>query len=79
MARHENDFGYPLFFALTTHKNEKTYYEILNYLKRNIAENKFDLNNIILTTDFERGLLKTVKAWFPEIKIIGYAFHFINP
>ncbi len=62
---------FPAIFALLKSKKESTYLNLLNLVKIMIGE----CHPIIIKTDFEFAIIKSLKTFFPSARVSGCQFH----
>ena len=65
----------PLVYALLADKRADTYYSVLDLLKRKLLELDLVLNPEMVMSDFESGLIPTLRSHFPNSNIKGCYFH----
>lgn len=67
--------AYPLAFALCSGKSQEIYERLFQLLFDIAAEIKLKLDPKITITDFEKGAINAIKAFFPDILCKGCHFH----
>ena len=66
----------PLVYALLTDKTSATYYKFFNRVREAMAGLRLVFNPSKIMSDFESGLIETVKLVFPSVNHLGCHFHF---
>lgn len=69
-------FVLPLIFSLLPDKSSATYFILFGRIKEALANLKLGFTPLTIVSDFELGLIETVKFQFPYSEHLGCHFHF---
>jgi hypothetical protein len=70
---HASNLYLPVFYVLTTKKNQWSYWYVLNEI---IISCQTKLSPAIIHCDFEKSLINSIKEQFPDVVVAGCLFHF---
>ena len=70
------NFVVPLVYVLLADKSCKTYFEMFNCLRAEMANHMLGLNPRRIVSDFESALIEAVRLQFPNTLHAGCHFHF---
>jgi len=68
------DKSIPVFWAVMTSKLRAHYVDVFQQLKNLVPE----MNPAYVCTDFESGLIRAIRECFPNARLIGCHFHFVQ-
>ena len=69
-------FFLPLIYALLPDKTKDTYYDMFSIIKRKMANLDLQFNPTAMMSDFEIGMISTLRLHFPNTELKGCNFHF---
>ena len=69
-------FFLPLIYALLPDKTKDTYYDMFSIIKRKMANLDLQFNPTTMMSDFEIGMISTLRLHFPNTELKGCNFHF---
>jgi len=72
------EFVVPLVYVLLADKSCKTYFDMFNCLRTEMARHMLPLNPKVIISDFESGLIAAIKLQFPNALHAGCHFHFVQ-
>ena len=68
----------PAIYAVVNNKSEFTYKAIFQYVLNNLVDIEFKNYKITITMDFEKGMINSIKNVFPNARLVGCHFHFMQ-
>ena len=74
----KTDIVIPIMNIIMSNKSYSSLMYIFNDLNLILFLNQItiDWKNIVIVTDFEKGLIKAIEDSFPQSKYIGYYYHY---